>query len=184
MAEAGRVECVQADVDAAQAGVGLLTTAPSKATLTISSCTFDNNTAGGFGGGLSFEGSSDSSLTNVTISGNSASRVGGLAGIGAATITLVNNTIAFNVGTEFGGGVSSSGAVLRISDTIVAKNITLMSATPDVDNNSTPANGVPLQGPLALVVAGLRRGTPNLRKNRETAPVSYTHLTLPTILLV
>ncbi|GAA5511071.1 DUF4347 domain-containing protein [Novipirellula caenicola] len=79
-----------------------------------------NNNASGKGGAINFHGADGGSLTNVTISGNTASSDGG--GLYTDTnITITNSTITLNTGDK-GGGIFNSGAVVTISNTIVAGN--------------------------------------------------------------
>jgi uncharacterized repeat protein (TIGR01451 family) len=119
-------------------GGGFLNT--SDAALAISSTTFNNN-RGENGGGLFLGTNVTSSLTNVTISNDVAVHDGGglyvenLGGI----ITLQNDTIALNSAVD-AGGVFDFDASMRLINTIIAQNLSAVTANPDVD--SVSANGV------------------------------------------
>jgi parallel beta-helix repeat protein len=108
--------------------------------LTISSCTFFDNGATLDGGGLyllsyatSSEDAPSASLTNVTITGNSAAAGGGLFTQAIYPVTLLNDTIAFNSATGTAGGVLSTAAAVTFVNTIVAKNTAGAGGDPDVD---------------------------------------------------
>ena len=106
-------------------------------TSTLIDCTVSGNTAPA-GGGLS-NASSTLTLTNSTLSGNTATGDGGgLYNTGGAA-TLTNVTISANSAVT-GGGVSSTGtgATLKLTNTIVANQ----TAGGDVDGSSTGGNNV------------------------------------------
>ncbi|WP_372897142.1 DUF4347 domain-containing protein, partial [Stieleria sp.] len=100
--------------------------------LTLNRVTIRNNTAE-FGGGIYVANSSSNvSLTNVTISGNSVSGVGEGGGIWTrAAVNLVNSTIASNTAVD-GGGIfnDDSGPVVTITNTLIGDNTA--SVNPDV----------------------------------------------------
>jgi predicted outer membrane repeat protein len=120
---------------AAVDGGGLAVIPFSTRTLDISGCTFSNNTAGQYGGGVADSGRVR--FTNCTLAGNSAGRDGGGLYVGNVAVTLdyctlaANNAgLAANVG--HGGGIFVSGgplAHLLLHASIVALN----TATDGVD---------------------------------------------------
>ena len=85
------------------------------------------------GGGINHDNSANSlSLTNVTVSGNTAASSGG--GLYSQnTATVVNSTFTLNV-TDSGGGIRVQSGTTTISNTIVANN-TAASANSDVQGN-------------------------------------------------
>jgi hypothetical protein len=135
---------------AAQFGGGIYIA--SAGTLNISDSTISNNTAnrlGGFTGG-GIDSSSDLTLTNSTISGNSVpngpDNGGGIWLSGTATIThctITNNTVANAAGNA--GGIRRSGATVTLRNTIVAAN-TNNSTIPDVLSSSTSAGSFTSSG--------------------------------------
>lgn len=84
----------------------------NESTLTLSDSSVTNNTSDGSGGGLLNDGSA--SLTNVTLSGNTASSEGGILNL--LSLTLVSSTVSDNGP----GGLDTSGTT-NLTDTIVAK---------------------------------------------------------------
>ena len=80
-------------------------------------------------GAIHFHGADGGTLTNVTISGNSAEDTGGGLWSDSA-ITVINSTITLNDAPN-GGGIVNSGGTVDISNTIVAEN--LASTDPDVE---------------------------------------------------
>ena len=100
----------------------------NNSTTVLYGCAVSGNTAGnstnsGSGGGLSTENSGEASLTNCTISGNSATGTGG--GVYATTsgkTTLTGVTISANSAGAFGGGVGNGTGIVTLGNTIVAAN--------------------------------------------------------------
>ncbi|MBC8076381.1 MAG: CSLREA domain-containing protein, partial [Chloroflexales bacterium] len=109
--------------------------------MAISDSTLSGNRAVGLlegGGGINTQG--QALLTNVTISGNSASRDGGgmrVQASGQQTLTLNNVTLADNVadadndGTGDGGGIASLGGIASTKNTILAGNSDRGKEAPD-----------------------------------------------------
>ena len=109
--------------------------------VTISGCTISGNTAmgsqqnaAGYGGGIS--ASAILTLTNTTISGNSAGRDGGgIIGSGTSSIvlTIESCTIVGNTATGSGGGLDRFSATnpVNLHNTIVANN-TATGTGPDI----------------------------------------------------
>jgi hypothetical protein len=128
-------------------------------TLTVNAATFNNDhAASGSGGalalmptGLASNGAS-SSLTNATITGNSAAQLGGgIADVGPGDLALLYDTINANTAGT-GGGVAfrpgSGTPVLSFQNTIVAQNAAgtgpdVFSDTPvtDLGGNLVPTAG-------------------------------------------
>ncbi len=87
-------------------------------TITLTDVTVTGNSAGA-GGGLWNNGAA--TLTNCTISGNSANLGGGLSNGSDGTTTLTNCTVSGNTGTSDFGGIFLAGTV-ALDNTIVAAN--------------------------------------------------------------
>ena len=84
------------------------------------------------GGAISFHGAVGGSLTNVTVSGNTATGNGG--GLWTDTaITVTNSTFTLNNG-DTGGGISTGATTVTISNTIVSDN-TATNSHNDVHGN-------------------------------------------------
>ena len=91
----------------------------ASATLSGLTITDGNVTGGGYGGGLLNQG--DLSLTNCTVSGNTASgAAGGLSNSGMATVT--NTVFIGNTAGSTGGGLNNDGTVILIGCTISNNN--------------------------------------------------------------
>ena len=115
------------------------------ATLTLLRCTFSENYAGQFGGGVHNQGTF--AATNCTFLGNGALRGGGIisrANAGAARMTLRNCTITGNYATDGvaspgfgGGGVFAEGGAQQhfVANNIIAGNTA--TNDPDVRGNYT-----------------------------------------------
>ena len=87
---------------------------------TLQNSTFSGNAAvHEMGGGLANNGGADMSLTNVTISGNSANDAAGL--FNGGTLTVTNSTIANNQPGAGLNGVVSFGAI-RFKNSMVVNN--------------------------------------------------------------
>ncbi len=85
------------------------------ATLTVTGSTVSGNTAGGEGGGIRNVGGGTASLTNVSVSGNSALVGGGISN--GATLTLTSTTVSANTAT-FGGGIHNADTATLIDSTV------------------------------------------------------------------
>ena len=89
------------------------------AVLNIRNSTIANNSTPNSGGGIFNIG--QASLTNSTVSGNSASSGGGINN--ANPMSLINVTVTNNSATAQGGGITNPGiGVLNFSNTIIAGN--------------------------------------------------------------
>ena len=100
---------------------------------TLTNCTVSGNSAGDSGGGIS---AGTATLTNCTVSGNSAGTNGG--GIFATTATLLNCTIVENIANNGGGVSHNGGGTLSVRNTIIALNLVgFAGAGPDVFGSFT-----------------------------------------------
>jgi len=130
----------------------------------------DNSTAGEGGGifnhALSYcRSGAGVTLTNSTVSGNSAGRGGGISNSGPcpAAVTLTNSTVARNSATQEGGGIRQVGSdetSSEITNSLVAQN-------------SAPTGPDVLTGPESEVIArfnligdGSGSGIPNTDGNQ------------------
>jgi hypothetical protein len=116
--------------------------------LTLTNCTVSSNSAGSVGGGLYTSAAGTTTLSNCTISGNSATVGGGANSQG--TLSLTNCTVSGNTATTAFGGLESSSGTLTLTNTIVAGNAggaDLDSASPFSGTNNL-IGGNPLLAPL------------------------------------
>ncbi len=93
----------------------------NEGTTTLTECTVSGNSAAHGGGGVSNYGSL--ALTNCTVSGNSATEGGGGVGTGSfyyrgATTTLTNCTVSGNSAGGFGGGLDNYGTTTLTNCTV------------------------------------------------------------------
>jgi hypothetical protein len=72
--------------------------------LTLTNATVSGNSAGFVGGGIFGNPNSSITLTNATVSGNSANYGGGIFGFTGSSITLTNATLSGN-SANYGGGI-------------------------------------------------------------------------------
>jgi Galactose oxidase, central domain len=95
------------------------------AEMTLTNCSVDGNACNGSGGGILNSGTL--TVTNSTISGNTAGHGGGISSTG--TLTMTNSTITGNTTITtgphgfqggYGGGLNVFGSTVLISDTISA----------------------------------------------------------------
>ncbi|MCZ8223651.1 MAG: right-handed parallel beta-helix repeat-containing protein, partial [Microcystis sp. LE19-84.1B] len=87
-------------------------------TLTLTNSTISGNTAT-YGGGIYNDGTL--TLTNSTISGNTG---GGIHNWGRGILTLTNSTITGNTATNFGGGIENDGTLTLTNSTITGNTAT------------------------------------------------------------
>jgi CSLREA domain-containing protein len=97
--------------------------------LTLTGSTVSNNTANsdasgdGNGGGIYiWPGNNTVTLTNSTISGNSAFFGGGYYTDGSSSVTLTDSTISGNTSSSTGGGIFHNGGTLTLTNTAVSSN--------------------------------------------------------------
>ena len=128
-------------------------------TVNISGLTIENGNSGSsFGGG--FENGGTLTLTNSTVSGNSASYVGGIYNTG--TLTLSNSTVSGNSASYDVGGIYNAGT-LTLSNSTVSGNstsfaggiynygtLTLSNSTVSSNSASGAAGGIYNYGTLTL----------------------------------
>jgi hypothetical protein len=103
--------------------------------MTLTNSTISGNSAGQRGGGIS--NTNMLTLTNVTLSGNSANAGGGLANYGG-TVSLKNSIIA----NSPGGNNCTGGGIVSLSHNLSSDNSCALNATGDMTNTN------PLLGPL------------------------------------
>jgi CSLREA domain-containing protein len=103
------------------------------ASVSLSNCTISGNTAAQGGGGLVAYTGTSVSLSNSTVSGNSADGGGGLVAFDAV-LDLTNSTVSGNVATGSGGPIGGGGVIAYYGATVNLTNST-------VSGNSTNSNG-------------------------------------------
>ncbi|WNM57808.1 DUF2341 domain-containing protein [Candidatus Nitrospira allomarina] len=124
----------------------------NRATLSLDRVTIANNTASSNGGGIYFSGGGSGTLTNVTISSNSAANAGGLYNFNT-TVTILNSTIANNSTgiTQVGGG-----AITQLKNSILDNvganaNTPLTSMGFNIDSDGTAGFGGPVDPMLGAL---------------------------------
>ncbi len=108
--------------------------------VTISGSLIHQNTINlsGDGGGLSNEDDGVMTVTNSTISDNTANNGGGIRNVETASLTIVNTTISGNSVTFFGGGIVNQGsATLTLSNATISGNQAPGSSGGGIWNNAT-----------------------------------------------
>jgi parallel beta-helix repeat protein len=159
----GTATLTNCTVDGNSAGFGGgITNIGASATITLIGSTISNN-SGTSGGGLTLAGAA--TLTNCTITGNTASDSGGgLRLTGSATLT--NCTISFNSAPN-GGGVYDTN-LLQLFNTIVAGNSTLAGGGSPSDISATPA----VSGSYDLIGTGGSGGLSNTDGNHNRVGIA------------
>jgi uncharacterized repeat protein (TIGR01451 family) len=96
----------------------------SGVTATISGLTISGgNLSSGFGGGILYGTNSTVTVTDSTISGNSASGGAGISNSSGGTLTVTNSTISGNpAGNLGGGGIFSGSGVLNVTNSTISGN--------------------------------------------------------------
>jgi predicted outer membrane repeat protein len=84
--------------------------------MTITNSTVSGNTAGE-GGGIFTEGTSKVTMTDSTVSGNSASVTGG-GMLSNAPLTMTNSTVSENSARSYGGGIIAGGTLTLTNSTV------------------------------------------------------------------
>jgi CSLREA domain-containing protein len=116
-------------------GAGLTVVGPA---LTMQESVVSDNTStgvGGLGGGMQIVASTVATLTNVTVSGNTAKSDGGgmyLDPYDGGSVTLTNVTVSGNSSDTYGGGIA------HYDDAVSLNNVTI---TGNRATNSTPGFG-------------------------------------------
>ena len=93
----------------------------NSSTVNVSNSDISGNTAGG-GGGIWNQGN-NLTVSNSTLSGNSATSGGGALRNFGGTITITNSTLSGNSGSSGGGIFNNSTSTLNIANTIIANSI-------------------------------------------------------------
>jgi hypothetical protein len=98
-------------------------------TVTVSNCTLSGNSAGA-GGGIYNNGSGSATLTVVasTLSGNSANLGGGILNEGTATLTVIASSFSGNSAGFIGGGIFNDGQYANASVTVITSTFSSNSA--------------------------------------------------------
>ena len=138
-------------IDDGEAGGGGIFNA---GTLTVTDSTISGNSAEDAGGVYN---TGTLTVTNSTLSGNSASRFGGgILNFHAGTLTVANSTLGGNTASS-GGGIYSSSAELTVTNSIVALNTAF--SDPDVRGSAAPPSGFHLIGTDPMFVRNPSAGT-------------------------
>src|SRR5205823_11024102 len=87
-------------------------------TVTISGFTIRNGHAGNAGGGIDNEDGSTLTVTNCTVSGNTAGLGSGL--FNGGTLTLANSTVSGNIASEGGGTYNDGAGTLTITNSTIS----------------------------------------------------------------
>ena len=136
-------------------------------------------------------------MANVAFTGNGSSVTNAISFANDGTLTLGQDggTQTYNGGlttTSVGGTVTLNGSIVTSNDAVVLGAVTLGSAT-TVDTNSSDTTGDITIGAVTGGSNSLTLSTGNNVANTDISasgaisgvttltPVSYTHLTLPTI---
>jgi predicted outer membrane repeat protein len=98
--------------------------------VSVSNSTISSNSAGSFGGGL-FAGGSTLSMSNSSVNNNSAGHSGGGIFSEATTITISGSTIASNSAAGNGGGIAFEPFLALLSATVSNTTIGANSAKGD-----------------------------------------------------
>ncbi|MDO8616726.1 MAG: right-handed parallel beta-helix repeat-containing protein [Dehalococcoidia bacterium] len=92
-------------------------------TLTLTNSTVSGNSANySYGGGINNESAATLTVTNSTVSGNTAGCCGGISNFGTTTFT--NSTVSGNTTTSYGGGIYKSSGTLTLTNSTVSGNST------------------------------------------------------------
>ena len=113
-------------------------------------------------------------LTDSTITGNSAGQSGGGIALSYGVLTAVSSTIAANHAGSYGGGVSGVAGYggLTLQDTIVAGNTAGTASTPDdVHDAASSASGFNLIG-VNTGLSGIANGTNGNQVGTASAPLN------------
>ena len=112
----------------------------SSSSPTLTNVTISGNTAsnnGGGGGGM-YNNNSSPTLTNVTISGNTASVHGGGVYNTNSSPTLTNVTISGNTANNYGGGVYNTNSSPTLTNVTFSGNSAYRAGGMSNDTNSSP----------------------------------------------
>jgi CSLREA domain-containing protein len=90
------------------------------ANLTLNAVTVTRGNSGSGSGGGIFNNGGTVTLTNSTVSGNSAVNGGGIFNFG--TVTITNSTISGNSANNIGGGIFNNGGTVTLTNSTVSGN--------------------------------------------------------------
>ncbi len=141
------VDCTLRGNTATEGG-GALLDVPSPGPGIVANCTFTGNAATQSGGGLANHGAA--SLTNCTVSGNTAGSGGGAGVYNIGSLSLLNCTVSKNSGGTLGGsGLFDTAGTATLLDTIVAGNTNSAQNPNDIGGgvSVSPASSFNLVGP-------------------------------------
>ena len=151
-------------------------------TLTLENCTLRDNEAAEDGGAIANLPHANATLTNVTLSGNTAQRGAGIANSGS--LLLFSTTIAANTATSTAGGIINlAGGTTRAKNTLIATNTADIG--PDLngafasDGNNFIGNPSSSTG-FNRDVAGNKVGTPEQPLDPNLAPLADNEGPTPT----
>jgi parallel beta-helix repeat protein len=102
-------------------------------TVTVTSCTFQGNTAGGFGGGMN-NGFSDVAVVNCAFIGNTAAQGGGMQNTGYSQTTVTDCTFALNTAPN-GRAVSHDSPYQCCPSSLMMANCILWDGGDEIWNN-------------------------------------------------
>lgn len=149
---------------------------------TITGSTISGNTATIRGGGIDMQPDSNTliTITNSTVSGNSAPNGGGIFRVASPTltVTLSHTTVASNTATTAGGGFNGT---FNLGNTLVGNNTA--PASPDYAgtlnsddyNLLENINGVTITGTTSNNITGV---DPNLGPLQDNGGMTFTHALL------
>jgi len=111
-------------VDAQNAGAGSAFVVADPANVVFDALTVTGGTAIGFGGGIENESNGNLTVSNCTISNNSALNGGGIDHRTNGNLTITNSTISGNATSFYGGGIyiDSGGTVKLFNSTFSGNN--------------------------------------------------------------
>jgi hypothetical protein len=130
-----------------------------RGTLTITNSTISGNTATRSGGGIYNDYNGTLTLNNNTISGNTATYGGGIYNSG--TLILTNNTIANNTANHDGKNVTGSGGGIYNSGTLILTNNTIANNTANHSGALSGGGGIYNHGTLTLTNNTITGNTAN-----------------------
>ena len=118
----------------------------SYGTLTITNSTVSENTASRSGGGV-FNASGTLTIANSTISGNSASKNGGGINNDTGPLTITNCVFYGNSASEYGGGLHNHYDAVTITNSTIASNSAVINGSGiSTYNGSITANNTIIAG--------------------------------------
>ncbi len=202
--DSGRVEIQRSKIisnSAAVEGGGIFN---FSGTLVVNQTTIDSNLADSGGGIVTENGSIQTTITNSTISHNTAANGsgGGIANFSTTStaLTLQNSTIAGNVSMFGGGGISAEAGTVMVMNVTIANNLDFSTAADSagglrrigggtvtginlIVSQNSGANNDDTNGGTAINGAGsqanLIGGNPQLGPLQDNGGPTFTMLPLP-----